>query len=85
MFIERAGKEKVLPRSSGAKLKHVSRTSAGNIALRWSAGRAVTSAFYKHSAPLEPGALSGDTPPILFVGTAGALARPMRKLAQVSS
>jgi hypothetical protein len=32
-------------------------TVAGNIALRWSAGRALTSGFYKRLAPLEPGAL----------------------------
>lgn len=37
MFIERATRKKFFLRSSGAKHKLVSRTMAGNIALRWSA------------------------------------------------
>ena len=53
MFIGRE-RSKRSPRSNGAKRKLVSRTIAGNIALRWSASRAICSWVYKHSAPTEP-------------------------------
>ena len=61
MFIERANSKKYssLQRSeTEIRLVHRCR----NIALRWSAGRSVPSDFYKHLAPLEPGALAVAKP-----------------------
>jgi len=46
-------RQKISPRSSGAKQKSVSRTIIGNIALSWSASYRVHSIIYKHLAPLE--------------------------------
>jgi hypothetical protein len=49
MFIEPAAKKVLLAPAERNGLQ----TIAGNIALRWSAGRA-HNGFYKHLAPLEP-------------------------------
>ena len=55
MSIERATYKGLLLAPEEPKRKAVSRTIAGNIALRWSAGLGIHSRIYKHSVPPEPG------------------------------